>query len=176
MKPFTKLRPNVATCMEHRLVLLQQPSEFYRPFFAGRTPSMAEKMLYVEQAVQRMTATHIYENDVYRVELFCSPPFIDLDIRRHDGGVCTDRRELQQIKSALVGPEHEAVELFPAESRLVDTANQYHLWVHVDPAFRFPIGFGANDSIHSPAAEENWFQAHRPAAGTADLCLAERVA
>jgi len=29
----------------------------------------------------------------------------------------------------IVGEEHEAFEVYPAESRLVDTANQYHLWV-----------------------------------------------
>jgi len=32
------------------------------------------------------------------------------------------------------------VELFPAESRLVDTSNTYHLWVHHDPTYRFPVG------------------------------------
>lgn len=50
-------------------------------------------------------------------------------------------RDYQRIKNELVGPEHEAVELFPAESRLVDTADQYHLWVAADPTFRFPFGF-----------------------------------
>jgi hypothetical protein len=33
------------------------------------------------------------------------------------------------------------VELFPAESRLVDTANQYHLWVMADAEYRFPFGY-----------------------------------
>ena len=50
-------------------------------------------------------------------------------------------RDYQQIKNELVGPEHEAAELFPAESRLVDAADQYHLWVAADPAYRFPFGF-----------------------------------
>jgi hypothetical protein len=35
-----------------------------------------------------------------------------------------DWRDLQRIKNQLVGPECEAVELYPAESRKVDTANQ----------------------------------------------------
>mgnify|MGYP001288645923 CR=1 FL=1 len=34
----------------------------------------------------------------------------------------------QWIKNDIMGDEYEAVELFPAESRLVNTANQYHLW------------------------------------------------
>jgi hypothetical protein len=33
------------------------------------------------------------------------------------------------------------VQLFPAESRLVDGANQYHLYCLKDPAIRFPFGF-----------------------------------
>lgn len=40
-----------------------------------------------------------------------------------------DWREFQRIKTELVGPEREAVELYPAESRLLDTSNEYHLWV-----------------------------------------------
>jgi len=48
---------------------------------------------------------------------------------------------LQRIKNEIVGPEHEAVELFPAESRLVDTSNQYHLWVLTSDENRWPFGF-----------------------------------
>jgi hypothetical protein len=51
-------------------------------------------------------------------------------------------RDLQRIKNDLVGPECEAVQLFPAESRLVDTSNQYHLYVCNDPAHRVGFGYG----------------------------------
>lgn len=51
-----------------------------------------------------------------------------------------DWRDFQRVKSELVGPEREAVELYPAESRLVDTANEYHLWV-MPEGVRFPFGF-----------------------------------
>jgi hypothetical protein len=51
-------------------------------------------------------------------------------------------REYQQIKNQLVGPENEGVELYPAQSRLTDLADQYHLWVSADEHFRFPFGFG----------------------------------
>src|ERR1043165_2191444 len=40
-----------------------------------------------------------------------------------------DWRDYQRIKNELVGPEAEGVELYPAESRLVDTSNQFHLYV-----------------------------------------------
>ena len=40
-----------------------------------------------------------------------------------------DWRDMQRIKNEICGEEREAVELFPAESRLVDTSNQFHLFV-----------------------------------------------
>lgn len=64
-----------------------------------------------------------------------------LSIRRNDRLPIKDWRELQWIKNQLVGDECEGCELFPAESRLVDTANQYHLWVFESSVFRFPFGF-----------------------------------
>jgi hypothetical protein len=38
-------------------------------------------------------------------------------------------RDIQRIKSELCGSETEAMECFPAESRLIDGSNQRHLWV-----------------------------------------------
>lgn len=64
-----------------------------------------------------------------------------LSIRRIDRKPVRDWRDLQRIKTQLLGPDCEAVEIFPAEDRLVDTANQYHLWGYDDPTFRFPFGF-----------------------------------
>lgn len=69
------------------------------------------------------------------------PNMLHLNCRRTDREPCHDWRELQMIKNILVGPEHEAVELYPAESRLTDTANNYHLWVILEPGLRFPFGF-----------------------------------
>lgn len=64
-----------------------------------------------------------------------------LSIKRIDQEIAHDWRDFQQIKNQLLGPECEAVELYPAESRRVDTANQYHLWGSTDPTFRFGFGF-----------------------------------
>ena len=38
-------------------------------------------------------------------------------------------REKQRIKNELVGKERVAIEVYPPEEELVDTANMYHLWV-----------------------------------------------
>ena len=127
--------------MNYRAFFFAQPPEFFQTFFSGRTPSVNEKMVWIEEAIQRMTLGEIYQNNIYRVEVIHEPPYVHLDIRRLDGGACKNWRHFQQIKNELVGPEFEAVELFPAESRLVDAGNQYHLWVHMDPKFRFQMGF-----------------------------------
>lgn len=84
----------------------------------------------------------VFLNDTYQVNIDRShQKFIWLSIKRRDKQPVTDWRHKQIIKNQLVGEEHEAVELYPAESRLVDTANQYHLWVAKDPKFRFDFGF-----------------------------------
>jgi hypothetical protein len=45
------------------------------------------------------------------------------------------------MKNQLVGEENEGFEIYPAESKLVDTANQFHIWVFDDVTVRFPLGF-----------------------------------
>ena len=62
-----------------------------------------------------------------------------LSIKNADNSARHDWREFMRIKNDLVGTDVEAVELYPAESRLVDNANQFHLWAVV--GFRFPFGF-----------------------------------
>jgi hypothetical protein len=66
-----------------------------------------------------------------------------LSIRREDRKAIMDWRDMQWIKNQILGPEVEAVQLFPAESRLVDTSNQYYLFSNPDPDYRFPFGFQA---------------------------------
>lgn len=51
-----------------------------------------------------------------------------LQICRTDGGSVIDWRDMQQIKTQLLGAEWEAVEMFPAESRLKDPSNARYLW------------------------------------------------
>ena len=62
-----------------------------------------------------------------------------LSIKNADNSARHDWREFMRIKNELVGTDVEAVELYPAENRLVDASNQWHLWCVV--GFRFPFGF-----------------------------------
>lgn len=63
-----------------------------------------------------------------------------LSIRRDDRKPASDWRDLQRIKNDIAGPEIEAINLHPAESRLVDTANQTWLWC-MPPGITLPLGF-----------------------------------
>lgn len=91
----------------------------------------------------------LWRNDRYQVSVrrFEGGPdgaaIVHLSVRRLDRAAVRDWRDMQRIKNQLLGPECEAVELYPAESRLVDSANQFHLWGVDDPAYRWPIGFDA---------------------------------
>jgi len=90
----------------------------------------------------------VYLNDVYQVAVRRGlktkiGSVTHLSIKRLDKKAQMDWRHLQYIKNELVGEENEGCELFPAESRLVDGANQFHLWVFEDQSIRFPFGFNA---------------------------------
>jgi hypothetical protein len=79
-------------------------------------------------------------NDVYHVTLRRKTDhvfgtggrMIQLGINTHDGTARHDWREFQAIKNQLAGPECEAFELYPAESRLMDPSNYYALWCFPD--------------------------------------------
>lgn len=98
----------------------------------------------LEQWHQLLNAT-VFLNDTYQVVVEVHDTswgdLIHLSIKRLDKAPVHDWRELQEIKNQIVGPEVEAVELYPAESRLVDTANQYHLWALPNKSTRFPFGY-----------------------------------
>ena len=100
---------------------------------------------------RKVKQSETFKNDVYQVSLarFTADngqlSMVHISIKRIDKLPIHDWRDLQQIKNELLGVECEAVELYPAESRRVDTVNQYHLWGIDDPTFRFPLGYEARE-------------------------------
>jgi hypothetical protein len=92
-----------------------------------------------------------WRNDRYQVHQLTLPDgWVWLSIHRRNREPCRDWRDLQRIKNQLLGAECEAVELYPAESRLVDTSNEYHLMGSTDPAWRFPFGFQERLVLENP--------------------------
>lgn len=63
-----------------------------------------------------------------------------LSIKRTDKRPAHDWRDLQSIKNEVMGPEREAIEIYPAESRLHDNSDQTHLWV-MPVGNRIEIGY-----------------------------------
>jgi hypothetical protein len=55
--------------------------------------------------------------------------WVTLSIKRNDRKAECDWRIFMRIKNEIVGPEREAFQLFPCMERVVDTANQYFLFV-----------------------------------------------
>lgn len=100
--------------------------------------------------------TFLSECGTYQVQIDRTPrhgfdmALIHLSIKRVDREAIHDWRVLQAIKNALVGEECEAIELYPAESRLIDTANQYHLWAFTDPEVRLPFGWQERSVVDKP--------------------------
>ena len=68
-------------------------------------------------------------------------PLVHLSIKSLQNDHRRDWRDFQRIKNELVGPEYEAIEIYPADSRLVDNSNQWHIWVFKTSGLIIPIGF-----------------------------------
>jgi hypothetical protein len=103
----------------------------------------------IREYIERLNKEHTtWLNELYQVAVrevdapeSWGGKMLHLSIKRRDRRPVHDWRDLQAIKNQLVGPECEGIELYPAESRVVDTSNQYHIWVLPDSKFRFPFGF-----------------------------------
>ncbi len=108
------------------------------------------KRLGVDVGVVREVAedtygeAELYANGIYEVQKLAAiapPSWVHLIIRKRAGGKDVPWAHKQMIKDQLVGPECEAVEIFPAASRLLDIDDAYHLWCNPEPNERLPIGF-----------------------------------
>jgi hypothetical protein len=91
-------------------------------------------------------------------------PLWHLMITRHDKTPCHDWQVFQTIKNEIVGPQYEAVEIYPAQSRLMDRENKYHLWIlgpkdNEDVPPRFKIG-SKSGKVKTVVCEEKYLKGH----------------
>jgi hypothetical protein len=96
-------------------------------------------------------------NDTYHVYVVKDDPhgFGDvevwwLSIKRHDRELIMDWREFQEIKNAICGEQYEGIMLYPREDRVVDTSNQFHLFVFMEEDYVIPCGFTAGSKTDDP--------------------------
>ena len=92
-------------------------------------------------ALDQLVAYETWGNDRYTVNVHLIDSdrdgFVELAVHNHNRTPHVPWRHLQQIKDEVMGPEREAVQLFPADDRLVDTANEY--WLYVYPVGKAPM-------------------------------------
>lgn len=84
--------------------------------------------------------TRIWKNNLYIVQEFPkSEGMTLLMVRRNDAAPIRSWSDMQRIKNELMGEDRVAVEVYPAESDLIDLANMYHLWVFQE-GYKLPFG------------------------------------
>lgn len=117
------------------------PSEALIAEWMKSSPGMTRDQVIAKQDSYDGQCT-VWLNDTYQVQrrVVNDGKSVHLNIRRRDGGpILRDWRHFQWIKNQLIGEECEAIEIYPAESRLVDTSNKYHLFGWLDPTYRVPV-------------------------------------
>jgi hypothetical protein len=116
------------------------------PLPAGAAGQLAEAqgitLAEAEGVLERVSEGQMWRNDKYTVIATAREDgsVMELSIRRNDRRPVHDWRDFQRIKNEVAGPEVEGVELYPAMSRLMDSANQYYVYC-LPPGERFPMGY-----------------------------------
>ena len=119
------------------------PARGWQPLQPGvRIIGPETRALMEEHGYEPEPGEETWINDRYVVIVSRHPEghVSHLSIRRQDRKPAHDWRDFQRIKDQLAGPDVEAVELYPARGRIVDTANQYWLWC-LPPGVPWPLGF-----------------------------------
>lgn len=114
-------------------------------------------------------AGEVWENHLYTANVWRQPGSTVIGICSIDGEARHDWRDFQRIKNDIVGAEWEAVELYPAESRLIDTSNYFYLFAR--PAFPDigkQIGRQILHASHSLAPQRPWHTSEEPKQVLAD--------
>ena len=108
----------------------------------------------------RMKTEVFFVNDIYQVIMTEDENSIWLSIKNHDRTTDIPWQHKQWIKNDLCGEEAEGIELFPAQSRIWNTANQYHLFIMKDNE-RIPIGFDFGGPVELKESGQNEFGANQ---------------
>ena len=112
----------------------------YMEWFPKLSKSDAKKM------VREYDSQVMYNNDLYNCQIVSvkynegvGATITELSITRRDRKPLHDWRHLQYIKNDILGTDVEAIELYPDEDRLLDTANTY--WLYAFPkGYQLPFG------------------------------------
>ncbi len=168
MQPFKRTELNPASVARQEAAIVEEyqrgPKAFCRSWGYPEHYT-AEDILRIMAEVRALDyeiwINNRYQVNVSKAELHAEkwPEMIHLSIKRLDKETIHDWRELQTIKNEIVGVANEAVELYPDDRRVIDTANQYHLYVFKDPTIKFPFGWtvGKRDGSESGGSKQRPF-------------------
>lgn len=121
------------------------------------------RKLPIPKSVTELTGTEeVYINNKYTIDLrHLEHGWTHLSIKANNKQAIHDWRDFQTIKNELCGKEREAIELYPAESRLVDSSNQYHVWV-MPKGEQFPFGWTERFIVKGHKKSEGLGSVQRP--------------
>ena len=115
-------------------------------------PSMNQ----IKRMLQCVNEDEIWRNTLYEAHVRCMDiegGFYHISLKNNERTTDISWQHKQWIKNDILGNEYEGVELFPAESRMVNTANQYHLWCA--PKGIFGMGWHGKRLVSSNNPIEN---------------------
>ena len=107
------------------------------------------KKARAKKFLRKVFNQEVWTNDLYmatvnrRMNKEVSAEIAEISITRKDREPIHDWRHFQQIKNDIVGEDSEAIEIYPNEKRLMDTANTY--WLYAFPKdYIVPFGFNVD--------------------------------
>ena len=125
--------------------LQQSPESFLREQRQQIRKQVKEKFPEItDKVLDSQESDETWGNDRYTVSVrFLDGDrdgFVELSVHNYNRTPHVPWRHLQQIKNEVLGGDREAVQIFPAEDRLVDTANEF--WLYVYPKGKAPMRRG----------------------------------
>ena len=102
-----------------------------------------------DEFLDKITTDYLWENNRYSVcpRIRFNPqfevPVLSLSFKDYYRTTHRDWRDFQNIKNELAGMESRAFEVYPEDSHLMDTANQFWLWC-------FPVGHSPKIGLFEP--------------------------
>lgn len=130
-------------------------------------PRKAEDPRYSREDAVRGASVEIWISDRYECTVLDlrkdGTRLRHLSVNRLDRRPLRDWRHLQQIKNEVCGELWTGVEFFPPEDRLVDAANQYHLYCFPpDVDFGCLIGQPGEGLVSDDEQVHRWNAADHP--------------
>ena len=125
--------------------LQRSPEWFVREQRQRMRKQIKEKFPQItDKVLDSQESDETWGNDRYTVSIHFldgkRDGFVEMGIHNHNRTPHVGWRHMQQIKNEVMGADREAVQIFPSEDRLVDTANEF--WLYVYPTGKAPMRRG----------------------------------